>query len=250
MIDLTIENGIAWLTLNRPEVLNAMDLESVRAYGGHLEGIRGREDVRVVVTRGAGRAFCAGSDLKELAPLTPERAADVERAHADAFALLDDIPQPTVAMLHGHVLGGGVGLALYHDFRIASESARLGMPEVELGWTPPWGLGRLVDVAGGAAAGWIAMGCETVTGEEAMGLGLVHDCVADDALSDRVRTFALRLASFPPAALRETRALLNRISSARDARWDAAASKAFEACFGTDEARANLEAFIARKKDR
>lgn len=250
MIDLRIENGIAWLTLNRPEVLNAMDLDSVRAFGAHLDGIRGREDVRVVVTCGAGRAFCAGSDLKELAPLTAEGAAQTERAHADTFALLDDIPQPTVAMLHGHVLGGGVGLAAYHDFRIASESARLGMPEVELGWTPPWGLGRLVDVAGGAAARWIALGCETVTGEEAKGLGLVHECVADDALSDRVRTFALRLASFPPSALRETRALLNRISSARDARWDAAASEAFEACFGTDEARANLAAFIARKKDR
>ena len=250
MIDLTIEDGIAWLTLNRPEVLNAMDLESVRAYGARLEGIRGNEDVRVVVTCGAGRSFCAGSDLKELAPLTPERAAETERVHADAFALLDDIPQPTVAMLHGHVLGGGVGLAVYHDFRIASESARLGMPEVELGWTPPWGLGRLVDVVGGAAARRIAMGCETLTGGEAKAIGLVHESVADDALKDRVRTFALRLASLPPAALRETRALLNRISSARDARWDAAASNAFEACFGTDEARANLEAFIARKKDR
>ena len=250
MIDLTVENGIAWLTLNRPEVLNAMDLDSARAFGARLEWIRDREDVRVVVTGGAGRAFCAGSDLKDLAPLTAEGAAEAERAHANAFALLDDIPQPTVAMLHGHVLGGGVGLAVYHDFRIASESARLGMPEVELGWTPPWGLGRLVDVVGGAAARWIAMGCETLTGEEAKGLGLVHECVADDELKDRVRTFALRLASFPPAAVRETRALLNRISSARDARWDAAASEAFEACFGTNEARANLTAFIARKKDR
>ena len=250
MIDLTVDNGIAWLTLNRPEVLNAMDLESVRAFRAHLEGIRDREDVRVVVTGGAGRAFCAGSDLKDLAPLSAREAAEAEKEHADAFALLETIPQPTVAMLHGHVLGGGVVLAMYHDFRFAATSARLGMPEVELGWTPPWGLGRLVDVVGGSAARWLAMGCETVSGEEAKGLGLVHDCVADDALRDRVGAFAKRLASVPPAALRETGALLNRITSARDARWDDAASEAFEACFGTDEARANVAAFIARKKDR
>ncbi len=250
MIDLTVDNGIAWLTLNRPEVLNAMDLESVRAFGAHLEGIRDRDDVRVVVTSGAGRAFCAGSDLKDLAPLSAREAAEAEKEHADAFAMLEAIPQPTVAMLHGHVLGGGVVMAMYHDFRIAATSASLSMPEVELGWTPPWGLGRLVEVVGGSAAKWIAMGCETVTGDEAKEFGLVHDCVADDALKDRVRAFALRLTTFPPAALRETRALLNRISSARDARWDEAASSAFESCFGTDDARANLAAFIARKKDR
>ncbi len=250
MIDLTIENEIAWLTLNRPEVLNAMDLDSVRAFRARLEAVRDREDVRVVVTGGAGRAFCAGSDLKDLAPLSPAQAAKAERAHADAFALLDAMPQPTVAMLHGHVLGGGMGLALYHDFRIASVSASLGMPEVELGWTPPWGLGRLVDVVGGAAARWLAMGCETVTGDEAKAIGLVHDCVADDALRDRVRAFALRLASLPPLALRETKVLLNRISPARNARWDAAASEAFELCFGTDEASANVAEFIARKKKR
>ncbi len=249
MIDLTIENGIAWLTLNRPEVLNAMDLGSVRALAAHLEGMHEREDVRIVVTEGAGRAFCAGSDLTDLAALSPAEAAAVEREHENAFALLDAIPQPTVAMLHGYVLGGGVGMALYHDFRIAAVSARLGMPEVKLGWTPPWGMGRLVDVVGGSAARWIAMGCETVTGDEAKCLGLVHDCVADDVLRDRVRAFALRLASFPPVALRETKALLNRISSPRDAKWDAAASEAFELCFGTDEARANVAAFIARKKN-
>ena len=250
MISLTVEDGIAWLTLNRPEVLNAMDLGSVRALAAHLAGIREREDVRVVVTEGAGRAFCAGSDLTDLAALSPAEAAAVEREHENAFSLMDGMPQPTVAMLHGYVLGGGVGMALYHDFRIASVSARLGMPEVELGWTPPWGMGRLVDVVGGSAARWIAMGCESVTGDEAKGLGLVHDCVADDALRDRVRAFALRLGSFPPVALRQTKALLNRISSLRDARWDAAASEAFEVCFGTDEARANVAAFVARKKKR
>lgn len=94
MIDLTVDNGIAWLTLNRPEVLNAMDLESVRAFRTRLEGIRDREDVRVVVTGGAGRAFCAGSDLKDLAPLSAREAADAEKEHADAFAMLEAIPSP------------------------------------------------------------------------------------------------------------------------------------------------------------
>ena len=110
MVDLTVENGIGYLTLNRPEVLNVLDLASVRQLTAHLTALRDRTDVRVVVTGGKGHAFCAGSDLKELAPLSPAGAAEAEREQADACALFDALPQPTIAMLHGYVLGGGIFL--------------------------------------------------------------------------------------------------------------------------------------------
>ncbi len=82
--------------------------------------LRQWDDVRVVVTCGEGRAYCAGSDLADIAPLSPAEAASAEREHGEACALLDTLPQPTIAMLHGYVLGGGLGLALYHDFRLAA----------------------------------------------------------------------------------------------------------------------------------
>jgi enoyl-CoA hydratase len=237
LVELSVTDGVAYLTLNRA---------TVRQLAGHLREMR--EDVRVIVTRGEGRAFCAGSDLSDLAPLSPAEAASAEREHADACALLDTLPQPTIAMLHGYVLGGGVGLALYHDFRIAAASATFGMPEVELGWTPPWAVGRLVDVVGGANARWLMMACVRVSAEEAKQLGLVNAVVPDDQLDKYVVTLAQKLADKPPAGLRHTKALINQMSPLRGTQWDAAASAAFEACYATPEAQSNVAAFLARRK--
>jgi enoyl-CoA hydratase len=248
VVELSVSDGIAWLTLNRPGKLNALDWAMVRALAEQLRELRERSDVRVVVTRGAGRAFCAGSDLADLAPLAPAEARVVEEEHAASCALYDALPQPTIAALHGHVLGGGLGLALYHDFRIASTTATLGLPEVELGWTPPWAVGRLVDVVGGASARWLSLACVRVSGAEAKGLGLVHEAVPEPELSERVEELARRLAALPPAGVRETKALLVRMSPLRSAAWDRAAAEAFERCYGTPEAEANVAAFLARRK--
>ncbi|HEX5414586.1 MAG TPA: enoyl-CoA hydratase/isomerase family protein [Chloroflexota bacterium] len=246
MVELEVSDGVAWLTLNRPAKLNALDRTSVRELTAHLRRLSEREDARVVVTRGAGRAFCAGSDLADLAPLSPAEAAAAEAEHAAAGALYDAVPVPTIAMLHGYVLGGGLGLALYHDFRIAAASANLGMPEIELGWTPPWAMGRLVDVVGGANARWLALTGIRVSGAEAQQLGLVNEVVADEQLAERVEAFARRLAALSPTALRETKDLLVRMSPLRRAEWDEAASAAFARCFATPEARANVERFLRK----
>lgn len=248
MVDLSIVDKIAWLTLKRPEVLNALDRTTVHQFATHIQELRERTDIGVVITRGEGRAFCAGSDLRDIALMSPAEAASTEREQGDTFALLDTLPQPTIALLHGYVLGGGVGLALYHDFRIASVSATLGMPEVELGWTPPWAMGRLVDVVGGATARWIALACMRMTGTEAKELGLVHEVVPDEQLIAHGEAFARRLLALPSAALRHTKALINQMSSLRRSQWDAAAAVAFEACYATPAAQENLAAFLHRRK--
>lgn len=248
MVELAVVDGIAWLTLKRPQVLNALDRTTVRQYGEHLAGLRLREDVRVVITRGEGRAFCAGSDLRDIASLAPAEATAVEQEHGDTFALLDALPQPTVAMLHGYVLGGGVGLALYHDFRIAAAGATIGMPEVELGWTPPWAMGRLVDVVGPTHARWLAIACSRITSQQAYAMGLINEVVDDADLQQEVEKLARRLAAMPPAGLSQTKALINQMSPLRGSQWDAAAAAAFEACYGTDEARENVATFLARRK--
>jgi enoyl-CoA hydratase/carnithine racemase len=161
---------------------------------------------------------------------------------------LDTLPQPSIALLHGYVLGGGLGLALYHDFRLASESAILGLPEVELGWTPPWAMGRLVDVVGPTHARWLAVACARVSGAEAKGLGLVNEVIPDDRLADRVAELARKLAALPLAGVRETKALINQMSPLRQAHWDAAAAAAFERCFAAPEGRANLAVFLEQRK--
>ena len=120
MLDFQVRDGIAWVTLQRPAVLNAINEEMANMFRSRVEELESRSDVRVLITRGEGRAFCVGSDLRELAHLSAEEAAKYELRFAAIFSSLDRLPQPTIAVLHGHVLGGGLGLAMYHDFRIAS----------------------------------------------------------------------------------------------------------------------------------
>lgn len=248
MLKFQVKDGIAWFTLQRPEVLNAINREMADEFLSRLEEVEKRSDVKVVVTRGEGRAFSAGSDLRELAPMSPREAAQYELQFAQIFSTLDRIPQPTIAALHGHVLGGGLGLALYHDFRIASETAQLGMPEVELGWTPPWAVGRLTDIVGFARARWILVTCDNLTGTEAADLGLVNESVPEDRLLSRVEELAQKLVSMPSEGIARTKSLLNRMSPLKRAEWDTAASEAFRDCYEKPEAQKRMAEFLSKKK--
>ena len=248
LVRLSVEDGIAWLILNRPQVLNALNQAIVQQYSAHLRELREREDVRVVVTRGEGRGFCAGSDLHELSSMSAAEAASSERQQAEAFALLDTLPQPTIALTHGYALGGGLQVALYHDFHLTAEPSVFGLPEVELGWTPPWAMGRLMDVLGNFAARWLVLTCTRIKGEEARELGLVNEVVPNDQLLDRGEALARRLASFPPEGLARTKTLLNQMSPLRQDYWDAHAAAAFEQCFHSPECQERLAAFTERRR--
>lgn len=250
MLDLQIKDGIAWLTLQRPAALNAINQEMAQSLFARIKDLEQRRDVKAVVTHGAGRAFCAGSDLRELAPMSAEQAAKCELGFAQIFSALDRLPQPTIAVLHGHALGGGLGLALYHDFRIASQTATLAMPEVELGWTPPWAMGRLADVVGFQKARWILINCGTMTGLEAARIGLVDEAVPEDQLLTRGEELATRLASMPPEGIKRTKLLLNLMSPLRRFEWDTAASEAFRECYERPEAQAKVSDFVNKKKQR
>jgi enoyl-CoA hydratase/carnithine racemase len=250
MLDLLVKDGVAWVTLQRPEVLNAINRELADAFRLCIEELQNRVDVRVLVTRGAGKAFCSGSDLRELAPLSAAEAAAYELQFAETFARLDELPQPTIAMVHGYALGGGLGLALYHDFRIAAVTASLGMPEVELGWIPPWAVGRLAEAVGVAQARWLLMSCQIVSGTQAADIGLLNEAVAEDQLLPRVEQFATRLASMPAEGLISTKAFLNRISALRKIDYDRRASESFRDCFAKPGAQERLRHFAARKTRR
>lgn len=250
MLDFQVSGGIATLTLQRPAVLNAINEEMAAMFRGRVEELENRSDVRVVITRGEGRAFCSGSDLRELAPLSADQAAKYELRFASIFSSLDRLPQPTIAVLHGHVLGGGLGLAMYHDFRIASTTACLGMPEVELGWIPPWAVGRLTEIVGFSSARWLLMTCHSITGAEAAILGLVNEAVPEAQLTARAEQLAKRLAAMPAEGLTQTKKMLNRMSPLRQSEWDVAASEAFKDCYSKPEAQKRLADFVARKSKR
>src|SRR5439155_23489616 len=133
IVELDAQDGVAWLRLNRPEALNALDRRLTAALEETLERVAALNDVCVLVVAGRGRAFCAGNDIKEMETVTPDDAEALARRHAAIMARFATLPQVTIAAVDGFALGGGLMLAIAQDLRVASDRARFGLPEVTLG---------------------------------------------------------------------------------------------------------------------
>src|SRR3954463_4363595 len=138
-IDYAIRDGVAWVTLNRPAVLNAYNIRMRDELYEVLSAVRDDAAVHVLVLRGAGRAFCAGADLTEFGTAPSPTIARSIRFARDVWALLDGLAIPSVAAIHGPCFGSGPEMALLCDLRLAAEDARLALPEVGLGLIPAAG---------------------------------------------------------------------------------------------------------------
>lgn len=201
------EGDIVWLTLNRPERLNAVHLGMRDDLWTMLTLVRDDPTVRVVVLRGAGeRAFSAGADILEFgtAPgLIQSRDARLQR---DLWATMSQLRMPLIAALHGFAFGAGLEMSLYCDLRVAAEDARFGLPEVSLGYLPSAGGSQTLPrhVARSDALRLATTG-DPITAAEAFELGLVHRVVPREDLERTVRELAQRLASYSPAALAATK---------------------------------------------
>lgn len=205
-----VRNHVAFLTLNRPEVLNAIDIATRDAMWLALDAIEADDDVRLVVFRGAGeRAFSAGADLTEFgtAPsFTEARRARLER---DLWGRIAHLEKPTIAAIHGYALGAGCELALLCDFRIAAEDGRMGLPETHLGYVPTAGGSQMLPrTVGRGRALDMLMSAEPIDAARALDYGLVHQVVAVAALDAAVEALALRLLAQPDEALRTAKRAL------------------------------------------
>ena len=199
--------AIAYVTLNRPQALNAFSVRMRDDLFEILNAIKPDDDVRVVLIRGAGdKAFCAGADLKEF--LTAPSAVKARRIRAirDLWRLFLNMPQPLIAALHGYVLGSGMEIALYCDLRITSNDVIFGLPEVELGILPAAGgtqtLPRLLGLSG--ALDMLLTG-RRLSAQEAFERGLVNQIVPRDKLMQTAETVAQKIASCDPAVVRNAK---------------------------------------------
>jgi len=190
--------GVALLRLNRPQVLNALNLALRRALGAQVQALEADEAVRVIVLAGSARAFCAGADLNEYVNATPTEIAGRQMGRLwDAVA---HCRKPVIAAVRGHALGGGCELALHADLIVAGEGARFGQPEVLVGIMPGGGATqRLTRVVGKARAMKLLLG-EPMTAAEALAMGLLSEVVADDAVEPRALAIAAQLARGPQQA--------------------------------------------------
>ena len=189
-------DSVAWLTLNRPTVLNAYNLQMRDELFELLAAVRDDDEVRVCVLRGAGRAFCAGADLTEFGTAPSPTAARRIRFARDVWALLGELPVPTIAALHGFAFGSGLELALFCDLRLAAEGTKLGLPEVRLGMIPAaGGTQTLPRACGLSRALELLITGRSVETDEALRLGLVSRVVPADRLEAEAAALARDLAS-------------------------------------------------------
>ncbi|MEE9285885.1 MAG: enoyl-CoA hydratase/isomerase family protein [Dehalococcoidia bacterium] len=197
-------DGVAWVTLNRPQVLNAYNVQ-MRDELYEVLGLIGRDDeIRVAVFRGAGdRAFCAGADLSEFGTAPSQAIARQVRFERDVWARLLGVPQPIIAAVHGYCLGSGMEIALGCDLRIASRDARFALPEPNLGMIPAaGGTQTLPRVVGKSWALDAQLTGRMMDADEAYRIGLVNRVVERTDLFDEARRLAAQLASYDPAAVR------------------------------------------------
>lgn len=196
------EHGVARLTLNRPDVLNAVNLQMRDELWSAFHAFRDDPDARVLVVRGAGRAFCAGADITEFGTAPSYVEARRARRERDLWGLLLHLPKPAIAAVHGYALGAGCEMALLCDLRVASDDAQLGLPEVSLGYIPSAGGTQTLPrtIAPGVALHMVLSG-DPIDAQEAYRRKLVHRVVARAELDAAAEAWARALASRPPLAL-------------------------------------------------
>ena len=182
-VTLAASGGIATLTVNRPDKLNALNAETMRELGQAINEVRDRDDIRGLIVTGAGRAFIAGADISELAKENAVSARKLAMEGQRVFRLFETSPKPVIAAINGFALGGGCELALACHIRIASEQSKFGQPEVKLGLCPGYGgTQRLARTVGQGRALQLLLTGETIDAAEAHRIGLVNRVVASDAV--------------------------------------------------------------------
>ncbi len=207
-----IADGIATVTLNRPDRLNTLANPTVDLLVEALSQVADSADVRVVVLAGRGKTFCAGADQGEMIERTPREWEPIVRHYLDPVRAIVGMDKPVIAALHGDCVGGGLGLALASDFRIAAEGIRLGAPFTRIGlagcdMSAGWFLPRMVGLT---KAQDLMFTGRLVSAAEALEIGLVHRVVAAEDHAAEVAALAAQLAAGPPIAHAWTKRAIHR----------------------------------------
>jgi enoyl-CoA hydratase len=245
------EGRVAVVTLNRPDALNALDVETLTALRDSLSELDLDDAVRAVVLTGAGRAFAAGADIKYMGGLGIEEATRWGGLGHAVTALLERMDAPTIAAINGFALGGGCELALACDLRYASSKAKLGQPEINLGIVPGWGgTQRLARCCGLGVAKELVLTGRTVDAEEALRIGLVNAVFEPDELVERALETARLLAAKSRLALAAAKGLLNRNLQGDHAENLRAEVDAFGGLFASEDAKEGLAAFAEKREPR
>jgi enoyl-CoA hydratase len=246
------EAGVGFVTFNNPERLNAVSLDMWEATKRILDDFAADNDIRVVVLTGAGgKAFVSGADISkfesERANLEASRAYGVKSEAA--YASIYEFPKPTIAMIRGYCIGGGLGLATCCDLRIATDNSRFAVPAAKLGIGYGYvGLRRLVDIVGPAFAKEIFYTARQFDAQEALAMGLINRAVPSDQLETAVKTITDLICANAPLTIKAVKYTVGEILKDEGKRNVVGTVEMVEACFTSNDFTEGRTAFMEKRK--
>jgi enoyl-CoA hydratase len=245
-----VKEGIATITFNRPKSLNALNGALLAEFSRALDEIAADEDIRVLILTGAGdKSFVAGADITELATFDSLKAKAFARKGHDIINKLQALPIAVIAAVNGFALGGGTEIAIACDFIYASENAKFGQPEINLGVVPGFGgTQRLPRLIGTNMAKELIFTGKMISAEEALKLGLVNKVVPQENLMEEVMKTADIIASKGKVSLREAKQAVNRGMNVELAQGCSIEIDAFALCYASPDSKEGTSAFIEKRK--
>ena len=243
------KDGIAYVTLNRPKVLNALNQRTWQDLRAAFEDARDDATVRGIILTGAGdKAFIAGADISEIAHITAVDAEQSSRYGQDVLTLIENLGKPVIAAVNGFALGGGCETAMACTIRVASEHARFGQPEVSLGIIPGGGgTQRLPRLVGKGRALQIILSGAMITAQEAYRIGLVNEVVPATDLIPRAEAILKQIFANAPVAIRFSLEAVNRGLETSQAEGMALEASLFGLCAGTEDKDEGTQAFLQKR---
>ena len=248
-VELEQRGHVGLITINRPEVLNALNIQVLHELDQILDQVETNEDIFVLVLTGAGRSFVAGADISEMANFTASDAKTFSHRGSSVLLRMTRFPRPIIAAVNGYALGGGCELAMGCDIRIGSDKAKFGMPEVGLGITPGFGgTQRLARMVGMSTATELVLTSRIIDAQEALRIGLINHLYPAEEMLDRAMELANLIASKPQVAVRQSKQAI-RIGTQIDISSAIAfESEAFGLCFSTEDQKDAMRAFLNKEK--
>ena len=250
VVEVEERGDVAVIFLNRPEKLNAINDEMLDGLYEAVESIGQSESILAAVLAGRGRAFSAGGDITAMNGMTDKRFAETIAKYMKVSAAFRSCPRPIIAAIHGYALAGGFELTLMCDIRYAARGTKFGLPDTPLGLSPTSGMTWLLPrIVGLGRAMYLTLSALNIEAEEARRIGLVDRVTAPDDLVDEAEAFAHRIASYPRVGVAWTKRGFNRALESDFAAATVSEEEGELASFRSPETRAQLRAFVKRKRD-
>ena len=246
---VNIENNIATLSFNRPEVMNALNTKTVKEMIEAFKNFETDSEVRAIIVTGSGKSFVAGADISEMEGKTPEDARQYSELGHSLMDMIQDINKPVIAAVNGYALGGGTEVALSCDIRFASDRAKFGLPETILGVIPGWGATqRASRLIGPALTKELIFTGEIIDAQRAKEMGLVNRIIPHENLMDETIKTAQKICEKSGIALSHAKNVINRGLEKNLKEGCRMEIDTFASCFNTEDQKEGMKAFIEKRK--